>query len=227
MSTKVPWNPDAPTPFDGQGWPEQLDARVVSGTRIHGYDAVRDLSRHYRFSDVVLLALTGELASDTVARAFEVALTCLAPSSVAEAPAHAGVLARVCEASASAVIATTAIGLAEQARFTVAAHGSWLASLDATSAPSPVAAADEVEPIREALAQIGVSFPTVDRASTAVEAILAIFHACGLVRPDQLESAWVMARLPVVVAEAFAAPSGRFKEYPLELPKFAYSEDQE
>lgn len=228
MSTRFPWDPAAPTPFDGQPWPTRLDARVVEGNRIHGYDAVGDLGRHYRFAEVVLLSLTGALPSPEAGQAFELALTSLAPTSVAEAPGHAAVLARVCSGSTSAVLACAALALAEQARWEVAAHSEWLASLDAPRPASvPLSADADVVAISEALTAIGFRAAAVEHAKTRVEAALAIFRACGLVRTDQLETAWMVARLPVVAAEAFAAPLGDFKGYPLNVPAFTYSEEAE
>ncbi|MBI2394683.1 MAG: hypothetical protein HYV09_34260 [Deltaproteobacteria bacterium] len=218
------WDPEAPTPFDAQPWPDRLRARVVppGEPRIHGYDAPTDLARHYRFSDAVLLALTGELPDEPRGRAFELALICLAPVSVAEAPTHAAVLARVCDGSASSVIATGAIALAEQARVAVAEHAAFLAAAAAGSLTGdghPAAA-----PVRAALAEIGVQIHGVDHAPSYVAALLAVLQACGLTRGDQLESAWMVARIGVVAAEAFATPGGGFKDYPLNVPPFAYSE---
>jgi citrate synthase len=88
--------------------------------RIHGYAVEGDLAPHYRFSDVIYLSLTGELPTDAQSRTFERALILLSPISIAEAPSHAASLARVCDATHSAVIGTGAIALAEQARFMVA-----------------------------------------------------------------------------------------------------------
>lgn len=215
---RTPWDPQAKTPFDTVPWPTTLEARVVEGARVHGYDAVDDLARHYRYSDVVFLSLTGELPSDAVSRAFELALTCLAPTSVAEAPAHAGVLARVCDGAPSAVVATSTIALAEQARVAVA---EWLEGRGDERAPDPAAAR-----LRAAVAELGLGSARLDRAASLADACLAVFLACGLERADQLERAWVFARLPVVTAEAFASKAGAFRDYPLDVPPFAYSEDQ-
>ena len=108
-----------PSPIDEMDVPEQLTARVVApGDRpsIHGYDVQEDLSAHYGFGEVVLVALTGEAPTEAAGRAFGVALTFAAPASIAEAPTHAAALSRLCSAKPSSVSAVAAIGLAEQAR---------------------------------------------------------------------------------------------------------------
>lgn len=125
MASRVPWDPTAPTPFSQNPWPSKLTARVVSpgaDPRIHGYAVQDDLARHYRFSDVIYLSLTGELPTDAQSRMFEQVLIRLSPISVGEAPSHAASLARVCDGSNSAVIGTGAMALAEQARFVVSEH---------------------------------------------------------------------------------------------------------
>lgn len=200
MTSRVPWDRDAPTPFSENPWPAKLTARVVSeGTdpRIHGYSVASDLARNYRFSDVVYLSLTGELPSDEQSRTFERALILLSPISIAEAPSHAASLARVCDGSNSAVIGTGAIALAEQARFVIAEHREFLAELSRSGATP----------------------------STSLESVLALLHECGIRREDQLEAVWVVARIAVVAAEGLATPPASFRDYPLNLPAVRYEED--
>jgi hypothetical protein len=112
------------SPFDGE-WPEQLTARVVDPgppVRIHGYAVADDLARHRSVSDVTYLALTGELPSEEQSRVFARTMVVLSAITVAEAPAHAAVLARICDGTTSAIIGTAAIVLAEQARWSVAEY---------------------------------------------------------------------------------------------------------
>src|SRR5579862_485636 len=100
-----------PGPVEQYPWPEELRGNVVtpgSRPRMHGYDVEGDLARHYRSSDVVLLALTGELPSDEQSIAFDVALTFLAPLSVAEAPAHVAALAHITGSRSSAILGVSA-----------------------------------------------------------------------------------------------------------------------
>lgn len=170
MSSRVPWDREAKTPFDEHVWPSTLTARVVSpgaDPRIHGYAVESDLARHYRFSDVVFLSLTGELPTDEQSRTFERALILLSPITIAEAPSHAASLSRVCDASHSAVIGTGAIALAEQARFIVR-HGRDDAAL---------------APIFEMLAECGI------RSDDQLEAVwvvarIAVVAAEGLATPS-------------------------------------------
>jgi len=199
MSPKVPWDPNAPTPFSTNEWPSQLTARVVSPgdePRIHGYAVSSDLARHYRFSDVVYLSLAGELPDEEHSRIFERALVLLSPISIAEAPSHAASLARVCDGSASAVIGTGAIALAEQARFMVERHKGFLEAL-----------------------RRGEASP-----SNELEAIFAMLHSCGLSGEEQLQAVWVVARIAVVCAEGLTTPAASFRDYPLNVPPIRYEE---
>ena len=199
MTSRIPFDRDAVTPFDKGAWPNRLTARVVSrepDARIHGYAVATDLASHYRFSDVVYLSLSGELPTDEQSQTFERALILLAPISIAEAPSHAASLARVCDGSNSAVIGTGAIALAEQARHALGEHRAFLEALRAGSAT-----------------------PT-----TELETVFALLHSCGLQRDDQLEAVWVVARIAVVSAEGLSTPRASFREYPLNLPSFRYEE---
>ena len=112
-------------PLETETFPERLSARVVEpgpSPRVHGYDVEADLARYYRASDLTLLSLTGELPSPGASAAFEVACMFLAPISVAEAPVHAAVLARLCAAPSSSIAAVAAIALSQQARALVVEH---------------------------------------------------------------------------------------------------------
>ena len=210
------------SPFDSVEWPQKLKARVVTPgalPRIHGYDAEGDLALHYRFSDTVLLALTGELPDDRTGRAFEVAMQYLAPTSVAEPPAHCGVLARLCGARTSGVLGATAVAAAEQAQFLV----------EGGEPPANHLAADEadraaVSRLTAALARTGFSCPALGAELSRDAALLALLHACGLKTAEQKQAAIAIARLPCALAEAFAVSPTAFKEYPMNLPPFEYEE---
>ena len=104
-------------PVESREWPNTLLARAVGPgqeRRIFGYDAERDLAKHYAFSDALLLGLTGELPDEPRARAFAIALTFASPMSVAEAPMHAAVLARVCGVRTGGTLAIAMLALGEQ-----------------------------------------------------------------------------------------------------------------
>ncbi len=220
-------------PFDVQPWPEKLTARVVTPgaqPRIHGYDAEGDLALYHPFADTVLLSLTGELPQPAASRAFEVVLHFLAPTSLAQAPAHAAVVAKVCAASTSALLGTGALGLAEQARFVVAHHEAWIAALNEArgESPPPEALASDSEDrasvsrLRTALRPTSLSVPALAHDLTRDAAVIAVVHACGLRRAEQIEVAMVFARIPALMAEALAAPMRGFRDYPMNLPPFRY-----
>lgn len=222
-------------PFDAAEWPEKLRARVVTPgprPRVRGYDVEDDLARNYSFAEGVLIALTGEPPSAEQGRAFDVAMQFLSPAPVNEAPTHAAALARICAGSDAAIIGTAAVGLAEQARWTVEQNAAMLAWLDEGSGLPPsasMAQGDEerrsVERLREALRPTGLAVSALDGDLGRTPALLAIFHACGLRRPHAIESAWVIARLGTAVAEAMSHKQRAFHLYPTSLPRFRYEEN--
>ena len=135
-----------PSPIDEMDAPARLAAHVVTpGPQplLHGFDVQNDLARSYDFAEVVYTALTGEPPSETTGRVFNVLLTFLAPISVAEAPCHATVLARLVGARTAGLVSTAAIGLAEQAR--------------AEPGPPPTSDSKSVERLKAALREAGVS----------------------------------------------------------------------
>ena len=221
-------------PLDVAEWPEKLTARVVTPgarPRLHGYDVEADLARHYSFTETVLLALTGELPTAAEARAFDVALQFAAPASAQEAPTHATILARICMASTSQMQGVAAIALAEQARVLVTQHQRWIEMLKGPLAVIPPEACatsdgerESVDRLRHALRGT-VDVPALSHDLGRPAAVLATLHACGLKSVEAIECALVLARLPVAMAEALSTPSGSHRQYPVQLPRIAYTEE--
>jgi hypothetical protein len=218
-------------PIEAFPWPERITARVIAPgptPRLHGYDLQGDIALHYRFSDAIYLALTGRLPEGWESRMFEVALVFLSPCSVAEAPSHAASLARICAAPDAGVIQVGAIGLAEQAAFTIrelALVHVWLME-PSTGFPASHKATDENERsavgrLRVALGE-GASLPGLEGDPSLLAALACTLFACGLRTLEQWTAVWVIARLPAVAAEAFAATPGDFRGYPMDLPHFRY-----
>jgi hypothetical protein len=198
---------------------------------MHGYDVEGDVARHYRFSDVVLLALTGELPSDDQSIAFDTAMTFLAPLSIAEAPTHVAALAHITGSRSSAIVGVSAIALAERARTVVADSAAllaWLATpgstLDAPFQTESPGERESVQRLREALAARGVRIAALDASLSREAALVTTLWFAGLTRPDQLEAALVTAALPGVVAEAPFHGVASFREYPMQLPPFQYED---
>lgn len=220
-------------PIDGRVWPSQLTAHVVDPgppARIHGYEVDGDLAARYQFSDLVLLALTGELPDDSQSRAFALGLQMLAPIDVGQAPAHVAVLARICGVQASSTIGVSALVLGEQARALVADHADWLAWVAAPTGQAPAAAlatsAEEREAagrLRAAVEATGLAVPALAAGPTRMAGLLAVLCACGLRGAEQLAAALVIARLPCALAESFANEVGAFGTYPMQLPPYRHA----
>jgi hypothetical protein len=221
-------------PLESASFPETLTARVVTPgglPRIHGYDVEEDLARHYGPTDVLFLSLTGELPTAAAAAALNVALTFVAPVSVAHASTHAAVLARLCGSTVSSVIGIAAIALAEQARVLLDEHLellAWLATPGSELPPLHRArdAADSasVHRLRLALEPTGLRVPELALGPSRNAAVLLVLAACGLRRREQLECAIVSARLPAAFAEALATKVVDFAHYPINLPRYRYEE---
>jgi len=215
-------------------WPSELSAHVVTpgpDPRLHGYSVERDVARHGGFSELVLLSLRGTLPNADECRAFEVALTFLGPLSIAEALTHAAALARICGARSSAILAVAAATLAERARHTLARYAPLLAWLDEPSpAAFPVAFAAACPDERASVERLagllprGVELPALRCDPDRTAALVAVLHHVGLRRPEQIEAVFVLASLAPALAEAFARDVGSFRDYPMELPRFEYTE---
>jgi hypothetical protein len=224
---------DMDGPIEREPYPERLAGHVVTpgaNPRVHGYDVEGDLARHYRFTDGVLLALTGELPSEATGRAFEIVLHFLSPVSVAEAPAHAAVVARICGAHSAAIAGTGAVALAERARHVLAEHRDLIAWLDdPKSAPGPSRYNSSspgehasVERLRAALDAASVRLDIVRQGLSRTATLLGALHACGLRREDQMVTAMVLASLASVASEAHSHAMIALRSYPMRLPPFQY-----
>ena len=227
------------SPLDALPTPDQLTARVVDPgppPRLLGYDVEGDLARHYGFAELLLLAGSGDLASPAAARALELALIFLSPISVAEAPAHAGLLARLCDVPAQGRLAIGALALAEEAAFVLREHAAWLDWLGAPEAargpaPEPFLAASEderasVARLRSALEAIPfrVSALDLEVQPTRTAALLAVLITSGL-PVAFIPVAWTIARLPALAAESASAHRLAFHRYPINLPPLDYEEE--
>lgn len=225
-------------PIDRATWPERITARVVqpgAAPRLHGYDLRGDLAAHYRLGEVVFLALAGELPEERLARAVDLALIFLSTVTVAEAPGHAAVLAGLCGTTSSAATGVVAIALGEQARCFVArllalpaaGQGEAPGADAALPAPAESEAPDPgVAALRARLDALGLADLPIEGRLGAPGAALSLLRRCGLTEAPQLEAAWVLARLPVALAEAWRQHPGQFLGYPTQLPRFIYRPEE-
>ncbi|MEM7158117.1 MAG: hypothetical protein AAF799_35070 [Myxococcota bacterium] len=219
-------------PIEDRPWPTTLPGRVVrpgAEPRIRGYDLHGDLVRHYGFAEIALIALHGQAPAGNEGRLFELSLSLLSPCSVAEAPSHGAQLVRRCGARSAAVLSAGAVALSEQAQAVVDEHRELLAWLDAPESVLPPAyqstepaETDAVARFAEHVRALGITLPILEQTPTFRAALLAALHHCGLRDPERLQVAWVLARLPTVLAEALEQPSGELRSYPIDLPHYAY-----
>jgi hypothetical protein len=226
---------EAHGPIDDPPWPTQLVGRVVTrdaAPRVHGYDVQRDLAVHYRLGETILLCLTGEPPSEATGKAFEVAMTFASPVDAGEAPAHAGIVARMCGAPASGVVAVVATAMAERQRSWVAEQQALAAWLADNGTPFPEDASAKTEEDREAVTRFRAclppafaSHPVFGHDARLDACVLAVMHACGIANEDRLVAALTIAGLASACAEAFATKPGDFKSYPMNTPPFTYLTD--
>jgi hypothetical protein len=221
-------------PIEDHTFPSTIEAHVVSpgaNPRIHGFCVEGDLSLNYRYPELVLISLTGNAPDEKQGRAFDIALQFLAPLAVAEAPTHAAVLARICGAPSSSILAVACVALTERARHVVAEHAELLAWLT-KGGPVPARCRGESEEdraclarLQKALARGGVEIAGLELGLTRWAALFVTLHFAGLRRPDQYEAVLVMASVAPTMAEAQAHAPGAFAQYPMDLPAFVYEED--
>lgn len=221
-----------PGPFDDHKWPEKLTARVVtpgSHPHLRGYDLEGDLALHYPWHATLLLSLVGELPDDSTARLFAVTLQFLGAISVAEAPSHAAVVARICDTSTAGISSIAMLGLGEQAQFLVGEYRPWLQWLRDPIAEIPqiARAGDEsgaVNRLRKAISSTELTVTGLEHDINRTAGVLACLFRCGLTRDEQVEVLIALARFPLVMAEALATPPRTFKDYPVTLPEIRYEE---
>jgi hypothetical protein len=226
--------PPRPGPLESGNFADKLLARVVTPgaePRLHGYDVENDLAQHYSPSEVAFLAITGELPEADAAAALDAVLVFTSPVSVACAPTHAAVLAQLCGANPGATLGVAAIALAEQVKSLLDEHGELLCWLNNPEGDYPeqfrsanIEDENAVERLSVALRPSRLTVPILKRHPTISAAVLAVLHACGLRHLRQMEALIVWARLPVVLAEAYAESVANFKNYPINLPQFEYEE---
>ncbi len=224
---------DRSGPIEDGTWSERLTAFVVDGDqRLHGYDVLGDLARHYSFAEIVLTTLVGEPPSPPVGRVFSIAMAALVPIGVARGASHATSLARMLGTPPRATVAIAAGLLAETADELLDRHAPLLAWLgDIVGEPPAAAITDDPGELARARALVdalgndaaicpAISAWPFTRDATAI----ALLHACGLRTVLGLTTAMVIAATPALIAEAAQHPPRSLREYPITLPRFRYCE---
>lgn len=224
--------PELRGPIEDLAWATTLEARVFTlghRPRAHGLDVFGDLAQHYRASDIMLTSLRGEPPSAAESELFDAVLAFLAPFTAGEAPTHVALLTRACGAPASAVAAVGAALLAEHTADVLERHATLLGWLDTGDSPLPAEHRCHHDEEREAVRlftrrveRSGLEVPILAHDPTLLAALLAACHRCGIRDPERLAGVLMTARLPGLLAEAFAATHGERRSYPIDLPRYQY-----
>jgi len=203
---------DSTSPVDAHRWPTRLPAHVVAPDhppRVHGFDLTGDLAQNYDFGEFVVTALTGTPPSNAWGVAVNMALIALGAAGVERASVHAATVARRCGADDASVLATGALGLAEEAVGEVSPRG---------RPPTEEGRAFfESLPTEVRMAIEGPNRATEDLA-------LSILEGAGLTTRLQRMAAVCLAKLPTLVAEVSAVRRGDVQSYPMKLPRFSYED---
>lgn len=228
---RMTWKPPANGALDDTQWPEQLVARAIeAGTtddRLHGYAVLTDVCRHYRYSDLIYLAIVGELPTDRASLLFHVGLCAWSSLSVKEAPVHVSLLSRVSAGRIGSAIAAGTIALADQTRLLLERHAQLLDWLRVPDADVPVQyLVDGSAALHDTLLALGIRPRFARRDMTREAASLALLFEAGLVDPEQLQAAIITARTTSLVAESLATGPRDLSQYPVKLPPFHYVEEE-
>ncbi|QQR89069.1 MAG: hypothetical protein IPJ88_12705 [Myxococcales bacterium] len=212
--------------------PGKLSERVVEQgfpQHVFGYALEDDLVLYYGFTEIVFLYLTGELPTSEKAKAFDTAMMLQSPISVREAPAHAAMLARLMGSHLANVTGIGSVALTEWARSVTEQHQEFLEWLNKPNKVLPACAYSDSSDSRQyremlvaRLAKENISIATLERSLSAEAARLAVFHWAGLVLPDQMLAALVVARLPCAIAQALSHLPSELMNYPANMPEFQY-----
>src|SRR5262249_139160 len=152
------------------------------------------------------------------------------PSSIADAPAHAGGLVRLCGAPPASVIGAVAIALGESVRVLLQDHAPLFTWLEQGAQGTPPAqflteSKDErgsVERLRAELRRRSVGLGPLAFPFTRDAALLLALVSLGVRAEEQLAQALCLARMPSALAEAFAVRPRDFASYPMRLPDYEY-----
>lgn len=214
-------------PIEDNDWPRQLPSRVSApqSGRLHGFDVVSDLARHYSFAEIGFIALRGEAPSEQEGRLFELALSLLSATPVSEPPAHVASLSRTCGTAPTSAIATGVVVLAEQVRWQIEQWAPLLAWVQDPQGDPPAAAIESSGDVQRMLvATLPPDAGSLARCHpfTTEAAGLALLHELGMAEETRLAATLIFARTPRICAEVVAARPGALREYPIATPDFAY-----
>jgi hypothetical protein len=225
------WKPPGPSAFDDMTWPEHLLARAIEpdpvDDRLHGYAVLGDLARHRSFSDLLFLAVVGELPDPRSAALFALSLCTFATPSVAEAPTHAAVLTRLAGAPVSSALGAGLVAAADQARHLLVQHASLLVWLETPTETVPASGTQDpawMETLITAVKKIDPDANHLQLDMSRDAGRIALMYMAGIRAADQMVAVMVAARVCGIAAEALATGPQHLGQYPVTLPPFRYVE---
>lgn len=227
---RQPWTPPAPGALDDTPWEQQLLARafetVADDDRLHGYAVLGDISRHYTFSDICYLAITGELPNKESSSLFHSALCSCMAVSAGQAPAHIAILSRLSGTTMAGAIAAGMAAIAHDVANIVTFHAPllpWLANPQ-TTIPAQFTTLDR-EWVTTLINALPLPCTLVRSEMTRSAAVIALFYASGVCSPEQVQAAMMMARCCGLPAEPLLTGPEHLGQYPVKVPEFRYVEE--
>lgn len=213
-------------PIEDTSWPSDLEARVSDNSgpchRLRGYALRDDLAANYSFSQVLLLAMTGELPTKSQSRIFDAVLISLGDTLLADAVAHAALLARITGSRTASVVGIVGIVAAEDGALVAKAWQTLqTGGRDATLRSSSARERREVAALLKACGQPRELPAEASRLSLRA-AHAALLGACGLRHEWQFLHVAAMARCTVALAESYDRPMPGFADYPMDRPSIRY-----
>lgn len=218
------------TPLNDMSTEDLFPGHIVrpgAQPRVRGYRLHDDLGRYYAFSEVLLLAMTGEIPTPQDAHAFERALIFLMDTPITSAAAHAARVTQVGRGGPTGVTAVAATTIIAEAKEEIDRAVSLLDLIEGRdNCPDETICATSTAE-REAVANLRAVLPWAEIGVLAHDlalfpAIFAVFHRCGLVRPEQWLMATLQGRLTTAAAEGFGDFSRNFSTLPMRLPQIEY-----
>jgi hypothetical protein len=192
------------SPFD-RPWPDAITARAVSPGHdqlFFGYPVREDLFAGAGIADILYISLAKNAGTKEQIEIFNRAFSCLPFYTLADPPAHVGLLSRIVSAHPLGSLSASTTAMMTDP---------WMAG----GIAADVEAAKEVHvDAASILAQ-----PTLDAAAALCGSETILFCVClrlaGLPEVWQAQTVAFWRKLTGIAAEIFATPPGQMRDYPM------------